>query len=158
MTKRIITTALLLGFAFCSFGQKTRFAQLVEQMYFNVFDRNPNKQIQPFLKKYFPDFLGWNKNENAGWAYNLKVSDSSNIDTTVHSFIFTKHQLVRTNFVKGRLDFESLEKKADKPLISGWTLYFSFENYNDAIICFDSIYKIFDTLSKDRINLYTKQS
>jgi hypothetical protein len=149
--KRITTTVIILFFSFTSFGQLTRFAQLVEGMYFNVFERRPNKQIQPFIKKYFPAFVARGKNENAGWSYTLKEKDFSQIDTTMHSFSFTTHPLVKTKFKNGRIDFMTYEKQKDLPLIAGWTLFFSFDNYDEALKGFESIYKIFDTLSKDKI-------
>lgn len=149
MTKRFFWIFVFLFFALNSFGQKTKFAQLVEQMHFNVFDRKPNKQIQPFIKKYFPNFLTW-KNENAGWAYTLKAKDLP-VDTTMHSFNFTNHPLVKAKFNSGRFDFITYEKKNELPLIASWSLFFSFDNYSDATNCFDNIYKMFDTLSKDKI-------
>ena len=157
MTKRITSTALILFISFSSFAQKTKFAELVEQMYFNVFDRRPDSQIQPFIKKYFPAFLVGEKNENAGWSYTLKQKDFPQVDTTMHSFSFTSHPLVKTIFNSGRLDFISYEKRNEMPLIAGWTLFFSFDNYDEAINGFDSIYKIFEPLSKDKIT-FTKGS
>ncbi|RYD69843.1 MAG: hypothetical protein EOP53_26465 [Sphingobacteriales bacterium] len=152
MKIRFTFTAIVLSLSLFSFGQKTQFAQLVGKMYFNVFERNPDTQIQPFIQKYFPAFLKWSKDENAGWAYTLKSTEFANVDTTAHSFIFTNHPVVRTKFIKGHFDFETYESKKEKPLISNWSLYFCFDNYNDAIVCFDSIYKIFEPLSKDKVN------
>ena len=149
--KRIVTIVIILFFSLTSFGQLTKFAQLVEGMYFNVFERRPNKQILPFIKKYFPAFVASGKNENAGWSYTLREKDFSQIDTTMHSFSFTTHPLVKTIFKNGRIDFITYEKKKELPLIANWTLCFSFDNYDKALKGFESIYKIFDTLSKDKI-------
>lgn len=156
MLKYTALTIALLPVAICSFGQETRFAQRVEQMYFNVFARKPDKQIQPFIKKYFPGFLTW-KDENAGWAYTFKEKDFPDLDTTMHSFSFTTHPLVKAKFHNGRFDLITYEKKDGPPLVAGRSLFFSFDNYTDARNCFDSIYEVFDSLSKDKL-LFTKNN
>jgi hypothetical protein len=140
----------ILSVAVSSFGQKTAFAQAVEQMHFNVFERKPDKQILPFIKKYFPGFLSY-KNENAPWSYTFKKKDFPHLDTTMHSFSFTTHPLIKAKFNSGRFDLVTYEKKDGLPLVASWSLFFSFESYSDALACFDSIYKIFDSLSKDKI-------
>ena len=129
---------------------------MVEKMYFNVFDREPDKQIQPFIKKYFPGFLTW-KDENAPWAYTFKEKDLPELDTTMHSFGFTTHPIVKAKFDNGRFDLITYEKTDGPPLVANWSLFFSFSNCNDALNCFDSIYKVFDSLSKDKL-IFTKSN
>ena len=155
--KKFIRIGCLLLISSNSFAQKTKFAQLYEQMYFNVFDRNPDKQIRPFIKKYYPAFLGWNKSENAGWATNLKKKDIPYLDTTIHSFLFTKHPIIKAKFNSGQFDLYNYERKDSLPLVASWSLIFKFDNLEQANICFDSIYKIFEVLSKDKIS-FTKNN
>ena len=150
MKKFIATTLTLVLVSVSSFGQRTRFAQMVEQMYFNVFERNPDTQIRPFIRKYFPAFLTW-KDENGPWAYTFKERDLVLLDTTMHSFTFSKHPLVKAKFTTGRFDFITYEKKNSAPLVADWSLFFVFENEKDANNCFDAIYRIFDTLSKGKV-------
>jgi hypothetical protein len=137
-------------------GQKTRFAQMVDRMYFNVFARNPDTAIRPFIKKYFPAFTTW-KDENGGWAYNYKEKDLPMLDTTMHSFSFTKHPLVKSTFSTGRFDFITYEKKDNLPLIAEWLLSFSFNNANDALNCFDSICNLFGTVSNGKARFIKNQ-
>ena len=149
---KFIRFAFIILISSNSFGQKTKFAQLCEKMYFNVFERNPDKQIRPFIKKYYPAFLGFNKSENAGWATNLKKRDIPYLDTTIHSFLFTSHPIIKAKFNSGQFDLYNYERKDSLPLVANWSLLFRFDNLDEANICFDSIYKIFETLSKDKIS------
>lgn len=143
---------LLLSFSFSIDlpAQKHKITVLYEQMYFNVFERRPDAQILPFIKKYFPAFTTW-KDENGPWAYQYKEKDYPLLDTTMHSFSFSKHPILKSTFKTGRLDLISHEKKDNKPLVAGWMLTFTFESEQDAQTRFDFLCKQFEAVSNSKL-------
>ena len=127
-------------------SQITKFDELSEKMFFNIFINKPDSSIFDFVKKYFPAFT--EEYKSGGWTMN--PLNPPELQHTIHSIKFTKHPYFDAKFREGRLDIFASEVKGGRPGVTDFQLWFMFDNKTDAQNAFTKLSKMFDSLSKSK--------
>jgi hypothetical protein len=134
-----------------SFGQSNKFYELADKMFFNIFAHKPDSSVLFFIEKYFPAFS--KEFRPGGWTVN--PADPPELQSTVHSLIFTHHPYFNAKFKEGRLELFSSETKNGRPGITDFQLWFMFDTKKDASDAFAKLSDMFNNLSK-RKNIVEK--
>ena len=143
---QIIILLLIMTSRITSFGQLSKFDQLANKMFFNIFIHKPDSSVFPFIEKYFPTFATDSRlNE---WT--LYPKNPPELQTTIHSLIFTHHPYFDTKFREGRLDLVATEAKDGSPGVTDFLIWFMFDTKSDANKAFKKMSTMFNKLSKKK--------
>jgi hypothetical protein len=144
--QQIVILFLLMTSGIISFGQTSKFDELANEMFFNIFIHKPDSSVFFFIKKYFPTFT--TDFEPGGWT--IYPKNPPELHLTVHSLMFRHHPYFDAKFREGRLDLLASETKDGPPGVTDFQLWFMFDTKSDADKAFKKISMMFNRLSKKK--------
>ncbi len=128
-------------------GQVSKFDELSNKMFFNIFVHKPDSSVYDFVKKYFPAFT--EKYEPGGWTM-YPPGPPPELQYTIHSLKFKKHPYFESKFREGRLDILASEEKNGRCGVTDFQLWFMFDTKDDAQTAFNKLSNLFEALSKSK--------
>ena len=127
------------------FIQPDKFQELANKMLCNIGIFQTDSITLEFLKTYVP-FLATKPNPGGGWIVR-GGSEFPPPQHALHSFYFEKHPFINLKFDKARLDIHTQERNNKAVGLGDYRIWFFFNDKQDAENGFDSIYKMFDSVS-----------
>lgn len=128
-------------------AQNNKFDDLKNRMFFNIFLFKPDSVVRDFLEKYYPMFC---KPYSSGkWQINPAVPPIRTI-STLHSFFFKTHPVLKSKFYEGRLDFFSDETLEYGRGVKDFDIWFFFDSKIDASNAFKELSSMFEKYSKSK--------
>jgi|GEM_PF-3721415 len=116
-------------------------------MFFDIFLFKPDTTVMAFLQKYYPMFT---KPFSPGkWQIYPEQNPPTSL-STLHSFFFKSHPVLKSKFQEGRLDFYSDETANLGRGIRDFDIWFFFDSKADGLNAFNEISSLFEKYSKSK--------
>jgi hypothetical protein len=138
-------------------SQSSKFDELNDKLFFNIFIHKPDSSVFAFIQRYFPEFT--NPPYSGGWTISPPEYPLEEVLKTEHTFIFRKHPFFDFVFEEGRLKISASEAKSLLPRITHTNLCFTFNSKKEAENGLVNLLNIFKGVIKSRklINLKDKK-
>jgi hypothetical protein len=130
-----------------SSAQLSKFDEVSNRMFFNIFLHKPDSSVFAFIKRYFPYFT--EKYEPVEWTI-YPPGPIPEVINTIHSLMFKEHPFFDAKFREGRLDIMASEESDGRRGVTDFQLWFMFDTKKEANNAFKKLSTMFDTLSSNK--------
>lgn len=145
LRKYFLACFLLLLLSGRSNGQSLSVESYTNQLFFTIFQNQPDTAIRPFLRLYAPALL-----EKKVIPEGSTAAGSSSA-TEIHSFVFTKHPYFKSTFSSGKLELYCQRFSDARGLqVYDIKLWFDFDTQQDGEIAYSKLIETFIPISKAR--------